>query len=1188
MDQNLSDSEFDSLLKKDKHTYLYKLLDYKHETMIPYNQSGKTSQDSRFIHQVANEFYDDGNPDHYVNKGEERALDVIEITRNPPSEINLQSKTSENSQYQAEITTHPSQFTTPHHYLISEDSQHQAEMKFNLSPFETPRQFQNIDNCQRLDGMTTSPPNPELLQFTKQEDPKKQYNSLKGVKFSGDRSAIQAQPEPFTPEQDQSFQDDRLSHPSQAKIVSIRNQTSDSNVLGQSQSAKLRLFNGFPTIQEALKSARECDNDYSEGGSEDRDGHINPSEEFLVPRADLDTFLRQEERSDLHERNLELSAKHFEDKNGTAQDCDYEIPYHENMRVKERGELFEDFNIGHPDSTLSAENSKSGNRTIENNKLGVLGDTNSGSEEANNVHLASSVLSSMMEDLEEGGAGESRTYNDIFNSCHIPAVEDILAMMGDEPAAAGAPQTPEKEAGPSTYSISHGGVYDRGDHSASTKRKLIPRAEESDTSERYYNQLLPAERYEPAANDNLPPKIGTNTYSSVSHDKYSLPAEWNGIPASRNFPQKYGAKRGFFERRDDHDSLAREHGLAVNDDPPSKNGATSGADTNQQSETLGERNFSHEQYRIPSTMQNYPVLLSQELYNIAHPSSFENAQVGRPVAPGVQPQIQMPRPGQNLESDTILPSIEFDIVDENNTAEELNKIPENWATLRPLGGPPSAEGNPDHWGMWLNKKVPDLFFRYSGWLENKIEDDFKTAWMNEQIMEDSIPFIDSNSVAQDTLADQYARECNAKLESESKAAVKGEVIDNATFLQMPKAPCVRPFFFRPTRRPGRPDQRRRMSLTSIRSPEEFSPPKETGPEIPKYDFSSGEVPVLPPDFNTAQEIKRRLLAKNAISSVPYNKRCGTCGYMGHVSNWPGCPALVCELCRQEGHGRGFCPQTDISERWRDRHTKTTVERLRLKKMEKGKSAGILGRPEIGQRSQAIEWQQKTLEDPNARGYSQEALSWRSLAIKRQRLADGNQVRINEEEERAPAANMTAWPMVGAFKIAQTVAPMKQAQINEEKMKAPTAQMATWPMANSSESIHNIASKTRDNWPYVKTDIPEWQPWVDMNIGMLSVPVAQMETGPMDNFFETPRDIEWQPCDDTKMDTQYQETVVRADTTMNRQGYSNGSEVEQYAQYRLDDQGRSFLREPEDSRGASAESAAWLEYADSTEAETESQ
>lgn len=1179
MDQNLSDSEFDSLPKKDKQIYLYKLLDYKHATMIPYIQSGKTSRDSRFIHQVAHEFYDDGNSGHYANKGEERALDVIEITRNPLSETNLQSKTSENSQYQAEITTHPSQFITSHQCLLSEHSQHQAEMKPNHSPFEAPRQFQNNDNCQRLDEMTTSHPNPGLLQFTKHEDPKKQYNSVKGVNFSGNRSAIQHQPEPLTLEQDENFQDDRLSHPSQANIVSTLNQTSDRNVLAQPQSAKLRLFNGFPTIQEALKSARECDNDYSEGENEDRDDHVDPSEEFLVPRVDLDTFLGQERVSDLHERNLELSAEHFEDKTGTAQDCDYEIPYHENMRVKERGELFEDFNIGHPDSTLSAESPNSGNRTIENNELGISGDTNSGSEDT--MHLARFVLSSMMEDLEEGGAEGSRTYNDIFNSCHIPAVEDILAMMGNEPAAAGTPETPEEEAGPSTYSLSHGGVYDRGDHFASTKRKLITRAEESDASERYYNQLLPAERYEPAANNNLPPKNGTKKYFSVSHDKYSLPAEWIGTPPSRNFPQEYGAKRGCFERRDDDYSLARGHGFAVN-------GATSGADTNHHSETPGERNFSHELYRISSTMESCSVLPSRELNNIAHPSGFDNAQVGRDVAPGVQPQIQMPRPGENLESDTILPSIEFDIVDENNTAEELNNISENRANLMSLDGPPSAEGNPDHWGMWLNKKAPDLYFRYAGWVENKIEADFKTAWMNEQIMKDSIPFIDSNCVAQDTLADQYARECNARLEIESKAAVGGEVIGNSTFVQMPKAPCVRPFFFRPGRRPGRPGQPRRMSLTSIRSPEKFSPPKETGPEIPKYDFSNGEVPILPPDFNTAEEIKRRLLAKNAISSVPYNKRCGTCGYMGHVSNWPGCPALVCELCRQEGHGRGFCPQTDISERWRDRHTKITVEKLRLKKLEKEKLTGILGPPEIGQRSQAIEWQRKNFEDPNARKYSQEALSWRSLARKRQRLADGNQIRINEEERRAPAANMTAWPMVGAFKNAPTVAAMNQAQINEEEMRAPTAQTPTWPMANSSESIHNIASTTSNNWPYAKSDIPEWQPWVDMNMGMLRAPAAQMATGPMDNFFETPRDIEWQPCDDTKMDSQYQETGVRADTTMNQQGYSNGSEVEQYAQYRLDDQGPSFLREPEDFRGASAESAAWLEYTDSMEAETESQ
>lgn len=1213
MDQNLSDFEFKSLSKKEKHTYLYKLLDYKHKIMIPFNRPEKISQDLNFIHQMAHEFYDDGNPSHYANESEERELDIIEITRIPISEINFQSKTSDNFQYQAEITTHPPQLITPHHSYIPEYSENQAGTKTTSSQFVAPHQFQIIDGFQQLDGMITSPPDPGLLQFIQQEDPKTQDNSLKGINFSSDRSANQSQREPPALAQNEGFQDDRLSQPSQAKIVPMPSQTSDIDIIAQPQSAKLRLFNGFPTMQEALQSARERDNDNSEGESKDRDGHINPSEEFVVPRVDHNAYLEQEGRSDLNERNLEPSAEHFEGDNGIANDCDYEIPRHETMRFKERGELSEYFNIGLLESTLRAENSKGGNRTIENNDLEILGDKYLGTEEMNTVHLENSLLSLIMESLEEGGEKGSCTYNGIFNSCHIPAVEDTLAMMGTGPTAAGIPETFEKEAGPATRRGFHGGVYDYGDYPASKERKLMPRAEEVDASERHYNQLHPAGRYGLGASDNSPPNNRAEENCSVSQNKYSLPAGGYGILANENFPQNYGVEESVNGRPCKDYCLARRYRLAAaSENSSQKNEARGAADTNHYSETPGQRDFSHEQYRVPRTMKSHPVSFNREPNNEAHPSSFEDAQFGRHVAPGVQPRIQMPRPGENPESDTILPSIEFDIIDENNTTEQPNNALDNRANLSPLDGNYSTKANPVDWGMSLSKEAPDSFFRCAGRLENQIEADFQTVWMNEQIQEDHnppIPLIDPNYVAQDRLADQYAREFNARLESEGKAAMWGTVFGNATLQQMPPPATVnvRPFFFGALRRPRKPGQPRRMSLTSIRSPKVFSPPRETGPEIPTYDFSTGEIPISPPDFNTAQEIKRRLLAKNAISSEQYNKRCGACGYMGHVSKWPGCPALVCELCKQEGHGRGFCPQADVGDRWRDRHGKTALERSRMKKVErtenmaKRKLERMLCGQEVGQSSQVVEWRQKALEDQNTRGYSQEALSPRSLGRKRQRLADENQARINEEgpiapmnqaqitdaEMRAYAASMIAGPEVSAFQNAQTIAPTNQLQINAEEMRAPIAQMATWPMANSFESTHNIASTTKDDWPYGKTNIPEWQPWVDMNTDMLMAPVAQMETGPMVNSFENQQNIapttngdwpyaEWQPCDDPRISTQRQEnTLVGKETTLDQQGYSNDLEV---AQHRL-----------KDFRAPSAESIQCSEYTDFTDfTETESQ
>lgn len=1298
MDKNLSNSEFNSLPKKARHIYLYNLLDYKNETMILFTQSGKASQDSIFINQIAHEFYDDGNPNHYANEGEERDLDIIEIIRNPISETNLQSKTSENSQYQTEITTYPSQLIMPHHSWISEFSQYQAGMKTTADRSTTPHQFQSFDGRQHLDGIVTSPQNPVLLQFTQEEDSKRQYNGLRGVNVSGDRSATRSQQEPLPFAQNGGSQEDCLSYLPHAKIVSIPSQTSDRNVIAKPQSTKLRLFNGFSTLQEALQSARERKNGYPEAESEDRDSYKNSSEEVEVPTVDLDISLEQEGRSDLNARNSELNADHFEDDSGKDQDFDYEIPRDD---------------IGHLEPDFSAESSGGGNRASLNSELGISSDTNLETGEANAVHFANSVLSSILENLEEGAEVGSSTYNDIFNSCHISTIEDPLAMIGHNPATAGTLEIFQKEAGHATHGVFHGGMYDRGDYPANRKRKLTPGAETVDSSQRQHNQLPPTGGYGLAASDNLLPNNEAEGHSSVTHNKYSLPAGGYGTPASNNSPQNYGAERDVFGWLHKGYSLAGEYGLAVNDGRPPKYGATRAADTNFNSDILGQGYFSHEQYRASITMESYPVTLNREPNNEAHPSSFDNAQSGRPVAPVVQPRIQMPRPGPNPESDFLLPSIESDTVDGNNTAKQLNKLPENQANLRPLDGTYSARESPVHGGVPLNMGAPSSPFQYASSLGNEIEAEFKKAWRNEQIEEDPnspILFFDSISVAQDTIANKYARECNAKLETEGKAAMEGQVIDNAALLLMPTAPCKRPFFFGCMRRPRTDDRPRRKSLTSIRSPRKFSPPKETGPEIPKYDFSSGEVPILPPDFNTAQEIKRRLFAKNDISSKLHNKRCGSCGYLGHVSSWAGCPALVCELCDQEGHGRGFCPKAVIADRWRDRHGKIAVERLRLlrmERMEKKKLARRLGGQEVGQRSQDIERGLKAFEAQNNRGYSQEALSPTSLLMKRQRLADENQARINEEEMRAPVSNMPTWPTVSAFGNAQTIAPMNQAQINaeersahfasmiagpkasafentlsfapmnhaqmneeemsanlasmitgpktsafektqsfaptndaqiseeemsanhasmiagpkvsvfentqtfaptnhaqknEEETRAPIAQMAAWPMVNPSESDHNIASTTKDNWSHAKLITPERQPWVDMNIGMLRTPDAQiMATGPTVNLnsFENSANIastangnlpytEWQPFENTRTNTHGQGTVVSADTMINQQGYSNGSEVgqEQYAEYRLGGPGGLFLFEP---GAASAKPAECRKYTDDIETtETEIQ
>lgn len=1207
MDKNLSNSEFNSLAKKAKHTYLYNLLDYKNKIMLPFCQSGEISQDSQFNYQIAHEFYDDGNPNHYVNKAKEKELDILEIIRNPISETNFQTKTPENSQYQAEMTTYPSQLITPQQFWISEFSQHQAGMETTANQPVTPHQFQSFDGCYYLDEIITSPQNPVLLQFPHEEDSKRQYNGCRDINASNDGLATRSQEESLTLAQNEGFQGDCLSHPSQAEIVPIASQTSDENVIAQSQPTKLRLFNGFSTLQEALQSARERKNGYAEAESEDRDSDKNPSEEFEVPTVDLDVFLEQEGRSDLDARNFELSVDRFEDDNEKDQDFDYEIPRD---------------NIGHLESNFSAGSSGGGYRASLSNELGISSDTNLATGEANAVHFGNSLLSSILENLEEGGEEGSSTYNHIFNSCHIPTTEDSLAMIGDSPAAAGTPEISQKEDVHATCGVFHGGMYDPGDHPPNKKRKLMPGAEAVDSPERQQNQLLLTGGYGLAANDDLLPNNGAEGHSSVTHNKYSLPAGGYGTPASNNPPQNYGAERDVFGGLHKGYSAAEEYGLAVDDGRP----PNYAADTNFNSDIFGQGDFSHEQYRAPIAMESYPVTSNRELNNEAHPISFDNAQFGRPVAPVVQPRIQMPRPGDKPESDSILPSIEFDIADGNNMAEQLNELPENEANLRPLDQNHSARENPLPWGMSHKTGAPSPFFQYASLLGNGIEAEFKKAWTNEQIDKDrNSPtlFFESISEAQDTSAYRWAMKYNDELETEGEAAMEGEIIDDESILRIPSPPCRRPFYFGAFRRPSKDKRPRRNSLTSIRSPKrEFSPPKETGPEIPKYDFGSGEVPILPPDFNTVQEIKRRLLAKDAISSKKYNKRCGLCGFMGHVSSWAGCPSLICRLCDQEGHGSGFCPKAQISDRWRDRHGKIALERLRviqMEKMKKKRLARTLGRPEVGQRSQDIERGLKGFRDQNT-----------SLLKKRQRLADENQARIDEKEMRAPVSNITtrstasavenaetiapmnqaqinakemsahfasmiagpkdsafentqtfaptnraqinegemsanlasmiAGPKVSAFENTQTFAPPNHAQINEEETRAPIAQMAAWPMVNSSKSGFNIASTTKDNWPqsHAKLNTPQRQPWVDMNMSMLRTPDAQMTaTGPTVNLnsFENSPNIastandnwpytDWQPFEDSRMNAHGQETVVPSDTMINQQGDINESELGQ--------------------------------------------
>lgn len=1023
----------------------------------------KPSKDSSgFTHQIAFEYYDDGNPYHYINQGEERELDIIEIIRDPISEKTTKNLESNNatlrnpSQYHAKTMSYPSQPIMSHPFQISKFSPYQNGMESTINQAITPHQFQSFDGHQHLDGIMTNPQNPGLLQFTQEEGPKRQYNGLGKNTFSGNYPVTQFQQEPLNLIQNGGFQEDSLSHPSQANVVPIPSPTSNRSEIASPPLAKTLLFNGFATLKETVQDAHNRRMGYVESESEDRRSYKSPSEEVEGPKVALDVPLEQQEgTSDLNSRDVELGADHLEGHHGKDQDFDYEIPRD---------------NIGHLESDFSA-GSYEGidiNTVSLNNELGISSDANLETGEANVVHFANSVLSSILGNLEEGGEDVPSTYNDIFNPFHIPTIEDPLAMVGPSPAAAGTPDKSQMEADNATRGVFHGGVYNHSDYLVNEERTLM--AEAVDSSERQHNQLLPTGGYRPAASDSLLPYNGAEGYSSVTHNKYPLPAEGYGAPASNNSPHNYVTERDVFEGLQTGHSLAEEYGLAVNDGRPTEYGATGTADTNFSPDILGQNFFSHEQYRAPVAMESYPVTSDRALENEADPSSFYNAQFGRPAAPVVQPRTQMPRSDHNPEWDSILPSIEFDIVDENNTAEQLNKHPENQANLRPPHGTYPARENPVPYGTSLNKHAPDSLFQYASSLGNGLDVEFNKALTNKQIEEDPndpILFFDPNSVAEDTLVNRCARECNAKLEAEGRAAIDGEIIDRETLLEMPipspQKPNNRQFYFAKLRRPRKDNRPRRPSLASVRSPDSYSPPRETGPEIPEYDFSNGEVPILPPDFNTAQEIKRRLEAKNAISSKKFNKRCSSCGYLGHVSSWAGCPSLVCGLCNQEGHGGGFCPKANIADRWKDRSGKA-VERLNLikmRKMRQNEMAIRLGRQEVGQRNHGIERGLKVFGNRKTRGSAQERLSPRSLLMNRRRLADENRAWVNEQGMRAPASNMTIWPTVSTFENAPTIGPMYQAQINAEGMSAHFASMTAGPKVGAFENPQNFARTNHD-------------------------------------------------------------------------------------------------------------------------------
>lgn len=364
--------------------------------------------------------------------------------------------------------------------------------------------------------------------------------------------------------------------------------------------------------------------------------------------------------------------------------------------------------------------------------------------------------------------------------------------------------------------------------------------------------------------------------------------------------------------------------------------------------------------------------------------------------------------------------------------------------------------------------------------------------------------------------------------------------EDPNILQTPVSsdkPCKKPFYFpiallryvRPRPQPTSPDP--------IGSPKELSPPKELAPGVTDYDFSCGKIPTLPPDFNSREEIKRRLIAKHKDAFLPGN-RCRGCGYLGHSSNWEGCPEHRCVLCGNRGHGKGFCPLAEPAQRWRERDSKTVREKARIKKMEKAKALQGM------HRDQAIEQGRQPSED-QARETSREILSPRSLVKRRHRAADEVQARINEEEMRTPVAQMTA-----GFDEKEMIAPVAQMKVpfNEEGMCAPVAQMTAWmneaervsivqrdngegmrapaaqvtgPMDSSSQNAQKITSTTEGYWPYANVSISGQQPMVSWPSANIIAP-------------------EPQPLDDSRMDPQLEEIGVLSDPTVNQHEHSHHS------------------------------------------------
>ena len=847
-------------------------------------------------------------------------------------------------------------------------------------------------------------------------------------------------------------------------------------------------------------------NPQAEESDDDRDSHKNPtSEEVEMSKVGLNVALEQKGgRPDLNERNFELGADRFEDDSGRDQEFDYEIP-----RV----------NIGHLESDIREDVSSGGSTRVSlNSELGVSSDTNLETREVVALHFANSLLASVMENLEEGEEEEPSTYNDNLNFFRIPTIEDAVAMTEQNPAAAGTPGI-FQVAGHTMHGGFHGGVYDRGEYPANKKRKIT--AEVADCSGGYGF----------AASDSLLPNNGAEGYSSGSQNMYSQPAGGYGSTPTNNAPQNYLAERDVFDGLNKVYSLLGEYGLAVNDGRPPEYGATGTADTNFDSDIIGQRYFSHDQYGAPIIMESYPVTSNQDSNDEILQSSFDNTQIRRLVAPVVQPQTQMPRSGHNPECYTILPSIELDLVDENNTGEQQSELSSNQANLRPLDKTYFARGEDTvHWGTSLNMHAPDWRIQYVSPLAKGYEAEFNNSWTNQQIEEDPNPatkFFDSIPIAEDTCVNQLAKGWNDTLETEGKAAMDDQMIGNSILQQMPdsfpKKLHTKPFFFGKLRNSPKSNRPRRPSLTSVRSPDPFSPPRETGPEIPKYDFSNGEVPALPPDFNTAQEIKRRLVAKYAISPLYHDKRCKGCGYMGHAISWHGCPSLVCKECEEEGHGWRFCTKTKIAQRWRCRSGRQTDAQWNATQIKKAKKKQGLKEPTGNQ---------------NAERYSQERLSSpRSLLMKRQKLADENQARSNEEVRRAaPVSNMITWPTARPLGNSQTIFPMNQAPVsniatwpivggtmeNSQTMfpmnQAPVSNMATWPTVGGTQEnsqtifpMNQAPVSNMTTWPTVggaseNTQSLALPNQAQGNEGERGVPIAQMAAWPIVQSSESEHNI----------------------------------------------------------------------------------